>query len=291
MACESFAKQWEFVEIDACFLISESDLKSHLEKLFPILDMMIYQPVSEAHRGEIFSTKFIREQLPDSTVVVSFPYLHWEGYYPLSNTPYGLLPHPDGYVDVLIGAAVSLNIGLDFLIKRQEIIGVALSQDINAIESWCASELSTREGGDNDGGRPLDICITDYIVDNWRTKLLFYTMNHPTHNLLKEIAGCCMKGLGYNQNEIFFSDRVDPLDLTQLAFYNRYIDNFKFGNSSLVTSTQILFNRFEYTDYVNNMYTWFTQYTTDELLGFVDRLKSSRPWINHAIIALSSTTL
>ena len=100
-----------------------------------------------------------------------------------------------------------------------------------------------------------------------------------------------MKGLGYNQNEIFFSDRVDPLDLTQLAFYNRYIDNFKFGNSSLVTSTQILFNRFEYTDYVNNMYTWFTQYTTDELLGFVDRLKSSRPWINHAIIALSSTTL
>lgn len=62
-SCPTFARDWELVEMEPCFVASEEQIDRHLAETIPKLDLFLYQPVSEGYRGEKYSSVFLRNSM------------------------------------------------------------------------------------------------------------------------------------------------------------------------------------------------------------------------------------
>ncbi|WP_175966646.1 WcbI family polysaccharide biosynthesis putative acetyltransferase [Burkholderia sp. BCC0322] len=282
-SCPAFARDWELLEMEECFAASEEQMDRHLVETIPKLDLFLYQPVSKGYRGEKFSSEFLRNSLSPSGVALSVQYMHWEGYHPTVNMPYGLPPHPESYVDVLIAGAVVMGVDKGTYVRRLEEIGASLHIDIDKIEDWCADELRSREAGENDGGRQIDVLVTDFILANYRQKRLFYTMNHPTAVLMREIAARCMLALGYTYSDISFDQNLDPLDVTQISLYPIYRDCFDFYELDRMNEFQVLYKKKAYEPYLLEQFEWFGRSSKDEVSAFFERVAANRGWVRTAL--------
>lgn len=282
-SCPTFARDWELVEMEACFLVSEEQIDRHLAETIPKLGLFLYQPVSEGYRGEKYSSVFLRNSMSPGGNALSVQYLHWEGYHPTVNSPYGLPPHPEGYVDALIAGAVVMDVDKKTYLRHLEEIGASLRIDIDEIESWCVDELKSREVGENDGGKQIDISVTDFILANYRQKRLFYTINHPTAALMREIAARCMLALGYTYSDISFDQNLDPLDVTKMSLYPIYRDCFDFSELNRMNEYQVLFKKKAYEPYLLEQFEWFERLPKADVSAFFDRVAAKRRWVRTAL--------
>lgn len=282
-SCPAYVSEWELVDLEPCFVASEERIDYYAKETLPSLDLFIYQPVSDSFRGPKFSSTFLRSCLPPGSPALSVQYLHWEGYYPTVNSPYGLPPHPEGYVDALVAGAMAMGIGRDSFVHRLEEIGASLRVDANEIGAWCGIELKSREAGENDGGKRIDVVMTDFIVANWRKDRLFYTMNHPTARLLREVATQCMMKLGYAQADIYFDPALDPLDVTKVAMYPIYRDDFGFFEAKRMSDFQLLYKLKPYGTYFEEQFQWFERSPLSDVAAFFERLATSHPWLKSAL--------
>jgi hypothetical protein len=263
-AVPEFAADWQYMKVPACFDMSIEQLNSYSDDAIKNVDLFLHQPISPNHYGVEFSTDYLRTNIATNATHISFQYFHWEGYSPTFNSPYGLPEHPLGYVDSLVAQVVLDGKPLQMLLDRLPLANQYLAENVSEIGAWCVDQLRSREGGDNDGRRPIDITATDFIAASWETEHLFYTMNHPSKSVLWHAAATLLERLGYDPSIVDVSNLPDPLSFTTLPTYKTPgVDSF-----------------------YEEQFEWLSEKPKDDVANFVERLAESRFWIrgsyNHA---------
>ncbi|MCH2154699.1 MAG: WcbI family polysaccharide biosynthesis putative acetyltransferase [Opitutales bacterium] len=144
-------------------------------------DLVIAQWVNDQYPREYCRTNVLRELFSDKLIVISNLYFRGQNpdlFYLRSDSnaniegPLG--PYHSSYVlrEWLAGKSVDeIAEGWESVEVQKQIYGGVAEQSLQ--------DLRSRE-------READVKISDYIEAHWKNKLLFYTFNHPTNELLVE---------------------------------------------------------------------------------------------------------
>jgi hypothetical protein len=147
--------------------------------------VFLTQHVSDGFRGSEFSSLALKSHLPSSAVVISYPSIYFDAYFP--NLLYlsgerGLFTGPGGdYHDkeILGGYAGSLTIDetISSLLDESRYDATSV---LMRFDTWLVN-MRERE-------KVLDVGISDFIAAEFRNSRLFYTFNHPTNVVMLEVC-------------------------------------------------------------------------------------------------------
>jgi len=216
------------------------------------ISLFIYQNVSDDNKfSPLLSTdRYILPALDKNCLKCSFPFSYFKGYFPQyiwnsrnyledSFTPYG-----DAKIQEFIENGYSIDMCVEKLRDLELFSGKELRD--NLIDTL--SELQKRESN-------CDIKISDYILENYQKKYLFYTPSHPVTELLIEVAERIFAYLNI-QDYCITSENLPENDGYEMIIYPsvRYKLNLKFEK-----------HRFRYSALVNG--------ERDDFKGYVEKYK------------------
>jgi hypothetical protein len=181
-------------------------------------DIIITQPINDNYRErEFLNTNYIIKNANQNTKIFIFPSLHFNFYYfdcgykfhnnKLINTPsdyhyYNLIENYENKKDFI-----------NFINNCVKNKDFKSSEYLIDLANKSIDELINRENKLNDyiitNGNCNIIIVSTFINDNYKKKLLFYSINHPTKYLLHYISIEILKILGINYNGI--NTNIDPL--------------------------------------------------------------------------------
>jgi Polysaccharide biosynthesis enzyme WcbI len=174
----SINNTFEFIRLRPCFEMSEREIVHFEEDIAPTLSLFLYQPVSGARMGERLAASSVLRHLSPSCLTVSFQYLHFEAYNPFVNYPErGMDAPPFDYLDFVTVSSFLKGVDASEATTEAE-AELLTSHDVAELTSWSLAELQQREYGDTGA---VDITLTDFIAERYRSHRLFHTMNHPTN--------------------------------------------------------------------------------------------------------------
>ena len=176
------------------------------DKLLSEIDLFIYQKVSPSYLGEQMSTDYILKCLSPKCETLSIPNSYFQGYFPQhisKRSPYGRFPYGDRNIIEAIYDSKFSEGELQDLVRMLGNNDYYSSEELEKNTESSLEELAQRESG-------LDVIISDYIKENYKDKYLFYTVNHPTYWVIREVATRVLKLLDiYNTN-------INPLVIDSL---------------------------------------------------------------------------
>jgi hypothetical protein len=169
-------------------------------------DLFIYQPLSSKHRNA--ATDYLLQYLPDKCIRISISYLTCDLYWPFSLTPdprnkisseypFGPFPYGDTFVLDRLADGVA-----ESSVWKQYVLGHHLTDE--QIYATLATSYYARQK-DLDSRR--DQKIADYVMDNYKTKRLFDTPNHPSAELAVFQVRDILEKCGYG-SDIHALDRA-----------------------------------------------------------------------------------
>lgn len=227
MACEeNIRKEYLVVRTPAVFDITE-EWKKDIRKIFSYADVFIYQKVKEDSRWGIWAeTDYILTSLSMHCKIICIPVAYFTGYFPgyhKSLAGKDVMPYRDRFIDERMECTCIEILKYGCALKQDEIL-------YNASQSLM--ELRKRE-------QEADIVISDYIENRWKQEQLFYTVNHLSTSLYKEICKSILNLLGIVKIN-YIDDILEHNGVTQLIwpcvealldfkqeylFFNKTIDN------------------------------------------------------------------
>lgn len=242
---KSFPKKFDVVPLRPIHLLDRSCLNDVLSKIRDV-DYFLYQPVSSSY-GELASNNLI-SHLGRSATAISFPSIYFDAYQPRQiylrdpgsariNSPIG--DYHDGYIiDLFLRGA------------SRESAAAALN-DVFLSESDCIENLSrslgyfsAREGG-------LDIKLSRFINNNYFSRRLFYSFNHPANCILNEVFLSFIEIIGLGSS----------VDFSQINNIGRdFLSNYYFKSDS---SDPLLFEFDGFSEYRSNQLTYSTNEVID----------------------------
>lgn len=197
--------------------------EEHLNKTFEDTQLLITQPIQNGYKGLSLGTQELKERLDVDVIVV--PNCYFAGYTP--NFIYlkgdkGTITsaqYPEiviDYHDALVMYGYGKGFSIESLFKKFQF---GSNKDVymhlyrHAEKSL--KELELRE-------MSCDICISDFIKEQFRDRLLFYTYNHPEKKVIEVLLNRLSHYMSYDIN---FTLSIDPFSKTRLPIHNI------FGNS------------------------------------------------------------
>lgn len=242
-----FIKQFELIHIDPIHLLKIQDSERILS-IIATLDVIIYQPIGSNYG--VFASDNILKHLKLNAKAISFPVAYFTGYNPeviyLKNFDGKKVSVPFDYNDLNIMRMFAEKLSIPEIVNHLE-SNTFYSQEF--LERNCELSLNTlaeREKG-------LDIRITPFIENNYKSKRLFFSMNHPSNEVLFEIVQQLFELLGLQEartphlaNEL--------LGRTRLYLYPSVLKNF-----DLFSDNQIIIDnvKFSLENYVRECYTTY----------------------------------
>lgn len=176
-----FTNEYELIHVQPIHLLNDSH-QSFLLKTISDIDLFIHQPISENYG--IYATEALKKLLKPTARSISFPVVYFNGYNP--ETVY--LKNPAGKKLSLSMDYHDLNIMKMFIDEYsiEETVSNLHSEHFYTPEilelNWLSS-LQTLKGREKN----LDIQVSEYIEQHFKTHRLFFSMNHPSNELLFEI--------------------------------------------------------------------------------------------------------
>lgn len=208
-----FKKHYKYHPVKGAWCATLAEIQNYNKTLFPTLDLFIYQPIINYEEPK--TTKYITSHcLKPGCQTIIFPFLYFKGYYPQSTSVWDTTNdkavgsyHPEClYHDKnLISAYLQPNFNLDEFTKKINSLDFYDWNSTFNILTQSLNELRKREVNDYVG---YYIKVADFIQHNFKSKLLFWTVNHPTKYLLQYVAKQVFNHLGVWIN---FDKRIDPL--------------------------------------------------------------------------------
>ena len=248
--------------------MDEESFKSRIKKS----DVIIMQPIRDGYRDrDYLSTSYILENCRDDCKAIIFNVLYFTFYYP------DALPHLNHEEDALgkptpyhyTSLIESYNNGLSVDGHIEQIINnenLMSTEDLEKIASEFLDDLREREERAVENYENLHNDITflkasDYIENNYKEKLLFYTMNHPTGDLFQYICKKTLEALNLDPNRI---NGTDPLTSPRLILYKciQKIVNFD------ISEHKPRLNRYTRVDSICKQY--YEVYDEEENKKFID---------------------
>lgn len=215
------------IEIILCHVNQES----FVEKL-KLCDILITQPISDNYQEkEYLSTSYILANIKKTCQVFIFPSIHFEFYYPdliYVHKNNKILEEPSHYhyknmIDYILQSKSATKY-IDKIVNNPNLIS---AETLESRAQNSLSELKTRESNMlkySDIFQDIKfIPIADYIGNNYKNRLLMYSMNHPTKYILqyiaKQIEQCIMRQIGNINYDI------DPLSNNVKCILYKCIQN------------------------------------------------------------------
>lgn len=208
-----FAESWEFVPFPKpSFELRQGDWED-IEKLLGELDLFITQNVGESHG--IFASSNLANHLKAGGKVVRIPNAYFSGYMPEVVYFRAGEPHVTKFCDYHDANFLAFFME-DPVNAVQKAVDAATDKSqytqefvlANAMAS--INELKRRE-------EECDVTVSDYIEQNWRNDILFYSINHPRTAVLSHMATQILKLL--NHSTIDVHDDYEYLDSTRPPIY------------------------------------------------------------------------
>lgn len=202
MLSHAFSKDYFFVEIPAVHEYA-SRMKKQWDTLikdntfWQQVDLFIYQNVSEDNRFcNGLATDNILKKLGGSCKTIKIINIYFSGYF-IQTTKNehnfmkdvqqsGLCPFGDKYIDNMLIQGLGKKEILEKVTKADFIP----SEEIRNLAQKSLTELKERE-------KDVDVIISDYIIENYDKRQLFYSFNHPINTVLIEYAKRIFSFLGY----------------------------------------------------------------------------------------------
>ena len=208
-----------------------------IEKMFKDENMQLFicQPISTNYRKGIISTKRLLENF--NSKIIMIPFIYFDGYFPAISYLYDeegkkIEKYGLNYFDKNVLAHVLENVNFNkvenYLVENHNMDEILekVENKLNSVnyygKNFCLrhveaslKRLEIREMYPYDYPKPVDVKISDYIRENYINKRLFYTMNHPTDDILYETTNRIMKLLNLNfvkfVKKDFLKDIVFPI--------------------------------------------------------------------------------
>jgi len=186
-------------------------------------DIIITQNIKDGYRRlEYLNLNYILNNSKDKPIII-VPSCYFHFYYPdlkYINTEGGVLHEPIAYHyeymiqnfknDGSIENYIENYVNNSNLISKEELLSYA-NNSINELKNR-TQKLKDRFVSPN----VYTICIAEFIATNYKDKLLFYSMNHPTKYIINYITDEIIKILKI-KNTINYD--IDPLDNVRCTLY------------------------------------------------------------------------
>lgn len=229
-----FLNIYNYIKIQNIHEINEQQLDILYNSTLPLLDLIIIQPISENYKNNYkYSTKSILDSVNKNCIKVIFPSLYFDFYHPfliyLNDINNNKIGYPFDYHDWNITQIYVK--GREFLdnniINADDMKKYIIYEynnklyDINILDEkfmhdkLCKNlhNLIERENSYinyvNDSNNLYIIKSSDYILNNYKKHLLFYSMNHPSKYLFHYISNTLLTYLKIPLTE--YDNNLDPL--------------------------------------------------------------------------------
>ncbi|ATZ80334.1 hypothetical protein BMW23_0276 [Bodo saltans virus] len=206
--CEIFSHiaNYKFIRIPPVHKLKTEDIQ-YIYTILPTLDILIIQNISDNYKNNYkLSTKSIVSYTNKNCKIIYIPVCYFDFYYPnlifLDSNDTSLQEH---YHDKYL-LKLYFNNDDDIINKYLKYINDKTVYSTNYLLHKAYSSICEMKKRENE--KRHDIKISNFIENNFRKYLLFYTNNHPTKYLLNYICEqlCEILNIPYREQNI------DPMD-------------------------------------------------------------------------------
>ncbi len=198
------------------------DLKEEREiglpkELLENIDVLIYQIIKTDNKfSRLLSSEEILKNVSSNATRIIIPNVYWKGYHiqvcgnkynpELLNFRGGAFPYGDANIQKLWDKY-----------STEEIVNMLSAENYyTADEVEKAVEETTKELMKRE--KACDVVISDYIVKNYKTTYLFYSVNHPTNIVLGELVRRIFLHIGISVNDLDVNNAVSN-DAREIHIY------------------------------------------------------------------------
>ena len=221
-----FKSKYEYVPVKRVQLLTETDIHDLNSNIFSNIDLFIYQPIYNYHTH--MTTKYIVENvLKPECIKIIFPFLLFTTYHPQTI----LIPdisdfsseHDINLVRLYINGSINTYNFMEAINNFIQMTDASNYYDKEyLVKLFNKNILNFKIREINLDQQGYYIPVTDFIINNYQKKLLFYTFSHPSKHMLQYIA---IEVFKYLCMSISFDANVDVLSYFIVPIYNSVHEN------------------------------------------------------------------
>jgi hypothetical protein len=252
----NFNKIYQYIEVKPIFLMNEYELNYFYTYTLLDLDLIIIQPINEDFNDNIkYSTKTILNNTKHNSISILIPSLYFDFYHPYLcylNGEYSKIREPIDYHDRTL---IKLYLAYKEL-SNEEIIEKYINifnnerfindSMINDILTLSLQHIEDRENNFKNYIVNNTKCIYmhDFIKNNYKENILFYSVNHPSKYLLSYLTDEILKYLNINIED--YSNDIDPFNNLIIPIYNclKNVLNFDITQYNNMINDKELYNKY-----------------------------------------------
>lgn len=220
----------DIIKYYCCFY--DNIVNDELDNLYKDLidvDILITQPINDHYKNnDLLSTTSIINHCNKTATVIMFQSLFFEFYYPdltylVKNDEMLRIPIDYHYKHIIASynASNNNNDAIDNYVNKYNDLNLYSAEYLNNLAINSITESNNRhQNVVNKYGilRKINfIDVTNFIENNYKTQLLFYSMNHPTKYLLIEVMTNICNIIGIDDKLI--NVNFDPIDNVKCILY------------------------------------------------------------------------
>lgn len=209
----SLKNTYNIIPVKPVHKLTQVDIQN-LYDCLPLIDLLIIQPISDKYKNNyLLSTSSILKHINKECKIIMIPVCYFNFYYPFVTylktkiEDYCEYYHDANLIELYRENKYNKS---EIILKFYEMVNnenLLFKEDPLTVADKSLIELKRREGEIINLYNKDTIKITEFIKDNYKQNLLFYTRNHPTKILFNFIANniCTML------NITFIDNYIDPL--------------------------------------------------------------------------------
>lgn len=202
---EEFFKYFNYVPLAP---LHEIESVERAKSVLSQCDLILYQHVSEQYYDVNLSTRNILSDLRNSIQLISFPSLHFSAYFP----HLGRFPNVRSILDWVhdYNILYAYIIGL----TEAEVFSFITSPDFySSRQSLLSLEESIQNLREREQRNNVDVRISGYLSEVYKSRKMFHVHNHPCGKLLEYIASEVIKKIEIRRNtaQLYGVSRHEPL--------------------------------------------------------------------------------
>lgn len=218
------------IKVSSVYCVETPLTKSEFTDLIKKSDIIITQPIEDGYRKtDYLSTSYILENCNDECEVVILPSLYFNFYYfdatavkfETFEPPSLIEPATYHYTKMMKAFVNGLSVD-EYINEYVNNEDLRTKSELDSIAMDSISILREKEQNSRKYAklhtRVKFVDASDYIENNYKKKLLFYAVNHPTHFLMSFVVKNILKSLGLNTSDANL--KLDPLSNNKLLLYS-----------------------------------------------------------------------